>query len=125
MSVIDVTTPLSGPFKSPVSTSNPLEDTNQREWIAQSDIPDLSGTATQTELANSSFYHQAKEIEGAQVRLCGDSWSESAIVVTIPDLFDRAADEVFELETRIHQQYPHGRLDVLIKPRPVDDAQRP
>ncbi len=73
--------------------------------------------ATQTELANRSFYLQVREIEGAQVSLSGgDTWNEKIIVVAIPDVFGVIADQVFDLKICTHQQYPQGKLDVVIKP---------
>lgn len=75
--------------------------------------------ATQTELANRSFYLQVKMIEGVQVSLSGgDTWSEKTIVVAIPDVFGAIADQVFDLKICTHQQYPQGKLDVVIKPYP-------
>lgn len=86
--------------------------------------PENASDLTQTGLANLTFYQQALQIQGASVQVHGDlSWNERTIVVTIPDLFDGAADEVFDLEIRTHQQYPQGRLDVLIKPAPVSGTE--
>ena len=125
MSVLDLRPETSDKVTTAVSVCDSLEtEGDLREDAAQFAASGETTHFTQTELANCTFYQQALEIKGVSVQVQGgSSWNERTILVTIPDLFGSEADEVFNLKGRIHQQFPQGRLDVLVKPSSVRDSE--
>ena len=125
MSVLDLKPKVVEDTTTAVSTLDNLKmESDMREGEAQFANPGDTAHYTQTELANHTFYQQSLEIKGVSVQVQGgSSWSEKTILVTIPDLFDSAADEVFNLKGRIHQQFPQGRLDVLVKPSHLHNSE--
>ncbi len=116
MSVLDVTQPIKEAVKSKTSSPAGLQEENHRlDFAEQLPLPGEHVGPTQTELANYHFYLDAKKIEGVQVSASGgETWNETTIVVTVPDLLKKEADEVFSLKLRIYDDFPGARLNVHV-----------
>ncbi len=115
MSVLDITRLIMGSAKSKDASAELQAESNRCEFAEQLPLPGEHIGPTQTELANYHFYLEVRKIEGVQVSVSGgETWGEATIAVTIPDLLDKKADEISELELRIYDRYPSGRLNVYV-----------
>ena len=118
MSVLDVKQPIKEKevVKSKASSSAEFKEKDDRlDFAKRLPLPGEHVGPTQTELANYHFYLEVQKIEGVQVSVSGgETWGEATIVVTVPDLLEKAADEVFSLKLRTYDDYPGGRLNVHV-----------
>ena len=116
MSVLDVTQAVSNTTNSSILSSfNAEQQSDQAKSGEYCFAPDGVAIATQTELANYNFYLRVLKIEGIYVSLSdAATWSEKIITVTVPDLLDEKAGEVFGLESSIYDIYPTARLNVCV-----------
>ncbi len=72
---------------------------------------------SQTELASRDFLSKIRQISGILDLSTsrGRRSDELKLTVRVPSLFSDAAQQVFEIETCLHQTYPDAYLDIVVE----------